>query len=288
MIAKLQPVYACERCGTEWTGRKKKYCSSECQRLSRKQHSLTCSNCGGEFQSHDKSRKYCCHNCSVEVSRRGVRWNTCRGCGGLFVPKSGGNKGLYCSRECSFAHKGNARHIQAEPIAKASKSSEGMLVAKQGRHKCGVGGGMIAKPSRTTRLCSRACRLEDGRRKSKEMIRSAERCCADCGVTLNKANNPWKRRCDACIAKQQVTEHGDCAQCGTRIERERGLNARLCLSCAEANRREQKRHQKQQAKHRVAPVRMGQHQRRSSRQTSSGVMAIDARYVACRHRSSTT
>lgn len=57
---------------------------------------LSCVDCGISIWKGSTRCKPCAHPPVVE--------RACAGCGSMFKPKKTGNKGLYCSRECAYAH----------------------------------------------------------------------------------------------------------------------------------------------------------------------------------------
>jgi len=112
-------VYKCKHCGKAFEGRKKKFCSIECQRahyptkrISKKLLKRECVNCGKSFETRSYIRKCCSPSC---VRSRCIKKHIgivpiyiCKKCGKEFGPKKGNSvnpgkarKYLYCSRECS-------------------------------------------------------------------------------------------------------------------------------------------------------------------------------------------
>src|SRR4026208_941662 len=77
----------------------------------------TCKNCGAEFFPKSDS-KFCSRNCVGLSQRKPDR--VCVGCGGRFRrSKRGGGKDAarYCSRECSFVHRGNLSGLKIKPCS---------------------------------------------------------------------------------------------------------------------------------------------------------------------------
>lgn len=102
-----------------------KYCSHNCGCASNRRRRMAatapiaCSQCGGSFHPDKQSRRFCCHQCSVEATKKRKDIN-CAWCGKAFHPKT--YTARFCSASCvaKAGHaSGRLRHFPRKLTARA-------------------------------------------------------------------------------------------------------------------------------------------------------------------------
>lgn len=179
-------VQKCLRCESEFTGRKRKYCTIEC----RQRTGFHCRTCGNPLGL--KKKLYCDGPCRP-------RFRTCEKCGKGFVKKPGESAGRFCSRECWF-----------DPLkqATAERRKEKQAARVRVCVVCGTAAMLV-------RCCSDECRRVYARRQSREHnkrtykprhtvigIRQCDMCDAEFEVTgKRRYAKRCSRRCDAAFGR---------------------------------------------------------------------------------------
>lgn len=145
-------VMTCAHCGSDFTGRKRKYCSNHCLRragtikqnekrkregyVHRKTVETLCAKCGAQFLGRGGTEpKYCSRTCSASVAvwcpkpprpkatptRRPCEW-----CAGLHT-----KAGKYCSMSCSTASARAAGELLRSPLRIAVDSKDHVTVISE-------------------------------------------------------------------------------------------------------------------------------------------------------------
>lgn len=138
----------CKRCGKEFIGRKRKFCSKECclNRYVRKElKTKVCVVCGIEFKCKTDKRKWCSMRCYRKL-RPCIRTKhklICAGCGNQF--DSDDVRRTYCSVTCSNRHKHNSevdcicvvcnKHFKAKAYHRSSECCSNLCRDKRRRRK---------------------------------------------------------------------------------------------------------------------------------------------------------
>lgn len=144
-----------------------------------------CPVCGKEYTNPCSANKYCSQECAVSTIRGIHRTRVhvkCQHCGEMFMPGRGENKGMYCSRTCSFEAKAQKSKERAaiKLLVSLQKKAAKLIPANHCKH-CGKA---------TTRLtyCSERCRYENNKaatlqrmRDKYEKVAVSVKACAVCG-----------------------------------------------------------------------------------------------------------
>lgn len=193
------PLRQCKNCGRSFTAGKQgqRLCSMAC-RQPQKQYVITCRHCGRMFSSVNKHSVFCSNTCRVLAGRRPD--DICRHCHAVFRRKPNANKGFYCSRECSFAAKGQRRQLN-----EAKLLIEKRLAAQiRESHPC-------REPN-----CDHSCS-------------GSKKFCDQCLLARNKAGNE-RRAMQALDVRRIETGIPDLAK-GQKVKRPAKRFVRFCPNC---------------------------------------------------------
>ena len=96
-----QNVWVCEVCGKQWTGLKRRFCSTKCRvKTYNKRYDCTCLNCNKTFTNHLRKKKYCSWECCAAHFAAPLGVRMCTECGEDFTyTRNMPNKTL-CSKTC--------------------------------------------------------------------------------------------------------------------------------------------------------------------------------------------
>jgi hypothetical protein len=158
----------CKTCGKVFAGRKKLFCTPECQKEDYKQHHerpthwSVCWGCGEWFEGKSKRTTYClacCHENQQNVGKRKTG-RACAVCGKRFIPRGNRNAGKCCSRECGFEYQRQEAHRNRVEWPSSHVHYGTCIICNR-----------LFAARRTGRkqrnVCSVECAIERGRRKSR-------------------------------------------------------------------------------------------------------------------------
>lgn len=120
VMAASQPsvrAFRCQRCGKEFSDRKRRFCSERCRNRScaRRERKSNCKWCGGEFTHQRGSQDYCSRKCASVATSPKKPVATCLHCG-LWFEAAAGRKMMFCCRRCMDTYRAiNADKNQAKP-----------------------------------------------------------------------------------------------------------------------------------------------------------------------------
>jgi hypothetical protein len=171
-----------------------------------------CIVCGIGFETPQSKAKYCSRKCSIS-GRKPIRLydRTCSHCGKEFHPKIGGNKGLYCSRECAFA----AKAVRSqEKKAHEARAKEQALIKV-----CRVCGITYTANNIASKICSDECKKDEARQyyeDTKEVqlqrmrdnyipVPHATKVCEVCGKLFS--GHSRNKMCSIKCAKKNIRGH---------------------------------------------------------------------------------
>lgn len=208
--AKTVRHFSCSRCGRQFAAtRKLKYCGAKCRELAGRESNWReseCLWCKKKFTAKTKKAKCCSNNCAQNARHNGTddskrtRWGrTCIGCGAAFMMKNGTRrKGLYCTRECAFAHgrMSPERAVKRKDEARiklimmASEAmAEGAATWMHGWRQCDwCNASFWSRGSGTT--CGSGC--------WRHAKQGATRPCELCGQEIDRRSELGRRQCKAC------------------------------------------------------------------------------------------
>lgn len=202
--------YQCPECSQSfYAARQTKYCGKKCrEQACRKSNWSTrvCEWCKKSFLAKTKTAKCCSQSCAgnkrnyAEKDSKRVKWErTCIGCGCVFRMKNGTRrKGLYCTRECAFAHgrmspESAARRKEEDRARRTRLASdavaEGAAIWMQGWRKCAW-----CNVSFWSRGNGVTCGSGCGHHAKQGLTRQ----CELCGQGINRRIEPGRRQCQEC------------------------------------------------------------------------------------------
>lgn len=115
----------CEQCKRKFrpvdAKSNQRFCSVQCKHMSQRTPPKNCEFCGEEFTPSRGStrQKYCSHKHALEAKKtRTMRECALPECSKMFIPNhknetEGGNRGLFCSRQCSDKYRSIPKHKKA-------------------------------------------------------------------------------------------------------------------------------------------------------------------------------
>lgn len=178
LAARSDKTGCCLSCGNTLVAHQKKYCSSSCAGLAkRNRKTVICVYCGVMFDDAiSGKRKYCSKSCANN-KREEAAEKECRNCGTKFISQNG----FYCSMKCAVEHK--------------NKTTVTQLVFKTCEF-CGREFFVHIYRTDTAKFCSHECHY-----RSKE----AKKRCEECG---NYFSGPrWKVEARRFCGKKCAAEH---------------------------------------------------------------------------------
>lgn len=78
-----------------------KYCSRKCADEGGKRPKQICEQCGKEFHTSTKGRRFCCLQCAADYRKATRLHKICETCGKEFIVKKGYTHARFCSHSCS-------------------------------------------------------------------------------------------------------------------------------------------------------------------------------------------
>jgi|GEM_PF-6560107 len=151
--ARYTPVVSIKRrcviCDVEFgcsVGSPKQVCSSKCSTINRSPKGvMRCDRCGTEYSGRDS--KYCSTECGRQSSQRRRKVETCRNCGCSFMPKSI-DRVTFHSRQCAFAYRTrNAKGkkiTERLPLAELLRRKFSRMTRRSATMRYGLGYGNTA------------------------------------------------------------------------------------------------------------------------------------------------
>ena len=192
---------SCVQCGTIFHPKGRRLtCSDGCRQQHRHihdnaRHKYQCSQCGAAFTSSKKGRAVCSPKCRVD-SRRSTP-TKCRWCGCSVPPKKGDNKGMYCSRQCTFKQWGFESSLKA--TQKEFRSRLRLLVRQKARDAKAIEVA-VRKAARNSATC-KTCGIV--------FMRKWTTCppttCIECRVDVKRANRKTRKVAHKQLIKEVVT-----------------------------------------------------------------------------------
>ena len=193
----------CVQCGKSYSVKGGKItCSAECCSARQKKiqttlrHTHICKQCGIAFMTAWPSATYCSRNCRVD-STRSRSPTKCRWCGCSVPPKKGDNKGLYCSRQCTFKQWGFESSLKA--TQKGFRSRLRLLVMQKARDAKAIEVA-VRKAARNSATC-KTCGIV--------FMRKWTTCppttCIECRVAAKRADRKTRKVAHKQLIKEVVT-----------------------------------------------------------------------------------
>ena len=179
-------------------------CSGECRQQHRKRHDNArhkhkCSQCGVSFTAANKHSVYCSPKCRVD-SRRSEP-TKCRWCGKSVPPKRGDNKGMYCSRPCTFKQWGFEASLKATQKAFRSRLSSLLRwKASNAMHQQRAAEKAAKLELRMVAICG-----QGGIEFMRQTIRSVVVNCIECRVEVKRADRKTRKVAYKQLIKEVVT-----------------------------------------------------------------------------------